>query len=59
MRLTVFQRIAVICLVEEERDVWMGNGRVGFVRHQVSFRDIGHIMGLIILGEEVVIGLVL
>ena len=59
MGLTALQRIAVGRAVQDMRNVGVAERRVALVRHQVSFRDIGDIVRLLVLCEEVVIGLVL
>lgn len=40
-------------------NVRMRDRRIAVIRHQIPFRDIGDIVGFVVLGEEVIIGLVL
>lgn len=57
--LVSFQYVTRLCALEHCWNVGMGNQHVGLVRLQVLFRDISDIVGALILGEQVIIGLVL
>ena len=53
------QGVAIRRAIKELADVRMADRRVALIRHEIALGNIGHIVGLIVLREEMIVRLVL